>query len=95
MADEKAPTAQDLPGVDDRAIGPLEKMAEQYANSRDERMARGLDEKKLKDKILAEMKELGRTTYKRPGISIEIVTEKEGVKVKVTKPTDDVDEPPF
>ena len=84
--------------MEDRAIGSLEHLAEEYDAARDERSAYGVQEKKLKVQILAEMHRLKRTTYERAGVKIEVVTEKEGVKVKITKPAGggkDGDEPPF
>ena len=80
-----SPVSQDLPGMEDRAIGSLEKLAEEYAGYRDDRMAIGQHEIRLKGEVLAEMKKLGKTRYHRDGITIEIVTEQEGVKVKVKK----------
>ena len=72
--------------MDDRAITSLENLAEEYAGIRDQRMVLSLSEIRLKGEVLAEMKRLKRKRYHRDGITIEIVVESEGVKVKV-KPT--------
>jgi hypothetical protein len=88
------PRQQDLPGTEDRAIKPLEKAALDYADIRDQRMALNLEEVGLKAKLLRLMKEHGKQTYHRDGVSIEIVTEEESVKVRVKKPSEDEDDEP-
>ena len=87
----KPAVAQDLPGMEDRTIGSLEKMAEEYADYRDERIAIGQREVRLKADVMSEMKRLGKTRYHRNGITIEIVVEQESVKVSVKKPKEDVE----
>ena len=82
----KKPAAQHLPGMEDSAIGSLEKLAEEYAGVRDQRMEIGQSEIRLKGEVLSEMKRLKRKRYHRNGITIEVVVEQEGVKVKVKPP---------
>lgn len=83
------PKARDLPGLEDRAIKPLEEAAEAYADIRDQRMELGRSETELKSKLLTLMKKHGKSTYHRNGITIDIVSEAETVKVRVKKGGDD------
>ena len=85
-------TDQDLPGMEDRAIAPLEKIAVEYAHIRDARMALNEQEVTLKRRAIAAMKRAGKLHYRHNGIVIEITTE-ETIKVKIPKgPLDDPDE---
>jgi hypothetical protein len=87
------PRQQDLPGTEDRAIKPLEEAAQDYATIRDQRMALNAEEVGLKAKLLRLMKKHGKQAYHRDGVSIEIVTEEETVKVRVKKLEDPDAEP--
>ena len=79
------PRQQDLPGTENRAIRPLEALAAEYVDIRDQRMALTEQESPLRERLLKLMKKLGRETYRRDGILIEIVHEKEKVRVKIKK----------
>jgi hypothetical protein len=89
---EKQPRARDLPGMEDGAIAVLEELAEEYAETRDRRMALNAEEVDLKARVLREMQRLGRQLYKRNGIEIKVVTGEDDVKVKVAPAA--VDETP-
>lgn len=86
---EKKPRQQPLPGTEDSKIQALESAAQDYAEIRDQRIELNVDEAKLKQKLLNLMKQHEKTTYKRGGIEIKIVTEDEHVKVRIKKPKDD------
>jgi hypothetical protein len=83
---------QRLPGTEDNHLKELDDLATQYAEVRDERMALGRKEVNLKDDLLAKMKGLKKKTYSVDGISIDVVSEEETVKVKVSKPKDEEEE---
>ena len=91
-ATKKTPTSPRLPGVDDGEIVSLENLAEEYATIRDDRMALSQAEIRLKGELLAEMKRLKKKRYHRNGITISVVVEAEGVKVKVKPPATEADE---
>lgn len=74
-----------LPGMEDAAIDDLENVARQYASVRDRRMALTEQEVDAKMLVLAKMKEHGKETYRRDGISILIVHTDETVKVKIAE----------
>jgi len=84
------PRQQDL--INGRAIRDLEVAAADYVEIRDQRIALNQSEAALKTKLLGLMKKHGKTSYDRGGVSIDVVTEQETVKVRV-KRTDDDDEP--
>jgi hypothetical protein len=86
------PRAQDLPGLEDRAIKPLEDIAAAYADARDRRMALNAEEAELKKHALTLMHKYDKTIYRHDGIEIRIVEGEEDVKVKVKKAGDDEDE---
>jgi hypothetical protein len=86
-AKESKPKAQALPGMEDRAIQGLEKLATEYAGIRDERIALNAQEADLKKRVRAEMKKHNRTRYAHDGIEIELIAPsgEEDVKVRVPK----------
>lgn len=86
---EKKPRQSRLPEMDDPAIEELEKLAEEYAEVRDSRIAALKEEVPLQEKLLTVMKRHGKTTYHHGGITCKLVTEKEKVKVKVAKEKDE------
>lgn len=86
----RKPKQPDLPGTEDRAIKPLEEIAAAYADVRDRRMALNQEEHDLKISALKLMHKYDKTIYKRDGIEIRIVESDEDVKVKVSKPGEDV-----
>ena len=81
----------DLPGMEDRAIQPLEDIAASYADVRDRRMALNKEELELKTAALALMHKHGKTVYKHDGIEIVLEPGEETVKVKIHKPADEDD----
>ena len=81
----KAPKQKDLPGLEDRAIKPLEDAAEAYAEIRDERIDLNKQEVALKTRLLKLMHDHGKTVYHRGGVTIQIVAEEETVKVRIRK----------
>lgn len=89
------PRQAELPGTEDRAIKPLEDAAQAYAEIRDERMELNQNESSLKQSLIRLMKRHGKTHYKRNGISIDLITEAETVRVRFKKEGDpDADLPP-
>jgi hypothetical protein len=83
VAVKKGPRQQQLPEMEDRKVDVLEDLALQYAEVRDERMSLSSQEIELKGKLLDLMKAQKREHYHRGPINIDIVHEKENVKVKV------------
>lgn len=80
---KKGPRQQRLPEMEDPKIAVLEDKALAYAEVRDERMALSSREVELKGQLLDLMKAQKREHYKHGNIKIDIVHEKENVKVKV------------
>lgn len=87
---KKGPRQQQLPEMEDRKIEALEDKALQYAEVRDERIGLSSKEVELKGNLLDLMKAQKREHYHRGAIKIDIVHEKENIKVKV-KAADDED----
>ena len=87
MAKKKAkkPTNRALPGMEDHAIPELERLAQQYASIRDQRMELNREEITLKSTALAAMKKHKRAVYHHDGITVTVVPAEEGLKVKVVK----------
>lgn len=85
MAKKMKPKQKELPGMENRAIQPLQEAAQEYAEIRDERMALGERESTLKTKVIGLMHEHGKTRYAYDGVTITLAAE-ETVKVKVKKP---------
>lgn len=83
------PRQQDLPGTEDRAIKPLEDVAEAYADLRDRRIELNREEAELKVHVKKLMHKYDKTIYRREGIEIRLIDGEEDVKVKVRKPGDD------
>lgn len=73
-------------------IRELEKLAEEYADYRDERMKLGAQEVELKDKLLGAMHKHGKKDYVHGDVEIHVVAEEEKVKVKIRKPKEETDE---
>jgi hypothetical protein len=89
---KSTPTNQELPGMEDRAIRPLEEVAASYAEVRDQRIALNADEHSLKQTALRLMKQHNKQIYRRNGIEIRIVPSEEDVKVKIAKPAEHEDD---
>lgn len=81
---DKRPRQQDL--IDDRAIKPLEDIAESYADVRDRRMELNKEEAELKQHALQLMHKYDKTIYRRNGVEIRIVPGEDDVKVRIKKP---------
>lgn len=78
-----------LPGMDAPEIEELETLAKQYAKLRDKRQALTVQEVDLKGQLLGAMKKHKKTSYIHGKITITVVVEEEGVKVKIAKDEDD------
>lgn len=87
---KKGPRSQPLPGMGDAKIEVLEDKALEYAEVRDSRISLSQKEVELKGQLLDLMKAQKREHYHRGAIKIDIVHEKENIKVKV-KAGDDED----
>jgi hypothetical protein len=74
---------ESLPGIQDRAIKPLENKAFQYAEVRDERIGLSKQEGELKSELLNLMKKYEKTEYHHGAVNISLVMEKENIKVKI------------
>ena len=81
--EKKTPRPQTLPGMEDAAIEVLEEKALQYADVRDSRISLSQQEGELKGELLTLMKAQKREHYEHGNIVIDVVHEKENVKVKV------------
>jgi hypothetical protein len=77
--------SQALPGMEDHAIKPLEEIAEQYAEIRDQRMELTQSEHTLKINALKLMKKYGKTIYRHNGVEILVIAGEDDVKVRVRK----------
>ena len=86
----RPPKQQDL--IEDRAIKPLEDIAESYADCRDRRMELTKEEKELKEHAVTLMHKFGKTIYRHNGIEIRLVPGEENVKVQIKKPGEDEEE---
>ena len=93
-AKDEKPRDRDLPGMEDRAIAALEALAAEYAELRDERIQLNAQEVVLKQKLLGEMHRLKRSSYRRPGVEIEIEPGEETIKVRVRKEAPDEEPTP-
>lgn len=83
---------QRLPGTEDAKIAELQTLAEDYADIRDERQGLTQKETGLKSKLITAMKKHKKKEYDFGGVHIELVVEKETVKVKIRSNGDDEDE---
>ena len=79
------PKQERLPGTEDAEISELQETALDYADKRDQRIAILKEETELKSRLLAIMHKHGKTTYDYKGVHVEIVSEEETVKVKITE----------
>ena len=77
------PKQQDLPGMEDRALKPLENLAEQYADVRDQRMELTRQEVLMSTDLLALMKKYQKTEYHHGEVHIWVKVIDEKVKVKI------------
>ncbi len=79
----RIPRQDVLPGVGDEKIAAIENAAYDYAEGRDERQELTKKEVELKTRLLDLMHSKGLTEYKRNGISVKVLVEKEKVQVRV------------
>lgn len=92
IAAKKGPHPRALPGLEDRTIKPLEDVAEEYADIRDNRVELTAREHALKIHALQLMKKYDRVIYRHDGIEITVVPGEDDIKVKVKKESDDADD---
>ena len=90
---KKLPRQDSLPGMKDTKIAAIEKLALDYAELRDERMAVGQQEVEVKEALIKAMHKAGKTEYKRNGISVLLTVEKEKIKVRVKDESEGDGEP--
>lgn len=83
------PRTGSLPGMEDHAIKPLDDVAAQYADIRDQRMVLTKDESALKEQTRKLMAKYSKTIYRHNGIEIRIVAGEDDVKVKIKKPVEE------
>lgn len=74
--------------MENAKIASIENKAMDYAEIRDQRQALTLQEVELKTALIELMHKLGKTEYKRNGISVKLVPEGENVKVRVKSEDD-------
>ena len=93
------PKQQDLPGMEDRALEPLENLAEKYVDVRDQRMELTRRESQMSADLLAMMHKYEKVEYHHGEVHIWVKVTEEKVRVKLgeipAKATDfepDVDE---
>lgn len=89
---KKQPRTAALPGMEDHAIRALDNAAASYADIRDQRMALTKDEHDLKIETMKLMKKYDKTIYRHNGVTIQIVSGEDDVKVKIAKPSEDGEE---
>ena len=92
MPNKKKARQMDIPGTEDREIKELKDAALDYAEVRDERQQLTAKEVPLKQQLLSLMKKHKKENYKYGGVEIRVVHEKENVKVKVKKESDESEE---
>lgn len=80
---KKGPRQKALPGMDDRRLNDLHETAISYAEIRDQRMGLSVQEVDAKKTLLVLMKKHKKEHYQYQGVIIDIVHEKENVKVKI------------
>lgn len=85
---KKGPRQTALPGMEDRAIAALQDAAMSYAEIRDQRVALSAQEVELKNQLLDLMHGYKKTHYSHGNVVIDIVPEKETIKVKIKKADD-------
>lgn len=79
----KKPRTPRLPGMEDAGIRELEKLAEQYADVRDQRMTLTKRESQMNADLLALMKKHDKTEYHHDEIHCWVKAKDERVKVKL------------
>lgn len=82
---EKKPKPRQIDLIEGRELKDIEDAALSYAENRDERMNALKEEVDLKKKLIDLMHKHKLNTYRHNGINIDLVAEKEKVKVKIKK----------
>lgn len=80
---KRKPRAQRLPGMEDMGIKELEKLAEQYADVRDQRMVLTKRESQMNADLLALMKKHDKTEYHCDEVHCWVKSKDERVRVKL------------
>jgi hypothetical protein len=80
---KKGPRQKALPGMSDRKLKDLHDAALAYAEARDERMTLSVAEVDAKKLLLVLMKKHKKEHYEYEGVVIDVVHEKENVKVRI------------
>jgi hypothetical protein len=86
----RIPRQEVLAGIGDAKIAAIENAALDYAELRDQRQELTRQEVDLKKKLIDLMHKKELKEYKRNGISVKLVVEEEGVKVRVKESEDDL-----
>lgn len=90
---QRQPRQRSLPGTQSPKNQAIETAAHNYMEARDERMEHTTIEVDKKGKLLAAMNKANLTTYRRNGLTVEIVNEKQKLKVRhKAKEVDDTDD---
>jgi hypothetical protein len=74
-----------LPTMENRAIQPLQDAALEYAEHRDTRKGWTKKERAAKEQVLKLMNANNKTHYAYNGVTVDLVAEKETVKVRIKK----------
>lgn len=80
---KRKPRTPRLPGMEDAGIAALEKIAEEYADVRDDRIALSKREGEMQDDLLALMKKHRKTEYHHEDVHVWVQVTEEKVKVKI------------
>lgn len=80
---KRKPRAQRLPGMEDAGFPELEKLAEEYADVRDQRMELTKQESTMNADLLALMKKHDKSEYHHQDVHVWIKSKDERVKVKI------------
>ena len=81
----RQPRSQALPGLADRAVAPLEELAADIADVREQRAALARKEDDLNAKALTVMRQLGKTAYHRDGIDMKVIHGSEKLRINVKR----------
>jgi hypothetical protein len=82
---EEGPAQNRLPGMEDPKIAEIERAIEDYASLREQRQALTAEEVPAKQKLLDLMHANKKTSYFYNGIKVEVIVEKEKVRVRIKK----------
>src|ERR1700733_10842221 len=83
VAIKRKPRQGPLPGMEDMGIKELEKLAEYYADVRDQRMELTRQESQMSTDLLAMMKKHKKTEYHHGEVHIWVKVTEEKIKVKL------------